>query len=142
MVRPINTGSRKNYPYRYDKGSGDPIAGLAFQTLRPFSAIDHYGRRDHRADRHNPQWHQDKVIEITKDRDEIRNEVNWAKGICDHYSSQGLGIPRHPRITTSKIEGIGFPLQSPNALFPDFDLLHWETLAISSSIHSKLIRVA
>jgi len=49
-----------------------------------------------------PGRNDNQVIEISQDRDEIRDKVDWTEQVCEYRCGQDLSVPRYSRVFGSK----------------------------------------
>ena len=65
-------------------------------------------------DRGDSKWHDDQVIQVADNQDEVGDQINWAQGIRDDGGGHQLGVPGSARVAGSQIqrERVAFQGQS------------------------------
>ena len=53
---------------------------------------------------HEPQGNNDEVIEVAQDRNEVRDEIDGAKGISSNEQREQTDEPRSTRVTCRKVD--------------------------------------
>ena len=98
VKKPNDTGHRpaqQNKPDGNDDTGGykafRPIRVESFLGLRP--VFGQYCRRNHLQRQADAERQQDEIIQISQHRNEIRDQIYRAQGICDDTSSKRFGIP-------------------------------------------------
>src|SRR5450759_389300 len=87
---------------------------------------DLFGNQPH----HKPdaEGHDDQIVEIADDWNEVRNEVDRRKRISGNGDGKKFGIPRHTRIARSEIDRVTVPVEParPSSYAREHDvLLKW-----------------
>src|SRR5216683_2982742 len=99
--------AQRQRPKNPERNDGDH-SGSADRTLPGLvchgAILNHdlFGNQPH----HKPdaEGHDDQIVEITDDRNEVRNEVDRRERISGSGNSEKFGIPRHTRIARSEID--------------------------------------
>ena len=76
------------------------------RRCRSCAVIGHDLRWDQPNDDKNAEWDDDEVVEITQNRDEIRNEVDRGQRIARDRHGQKLGVPRNTGIVAREVERV------------------------------------
>src|SRR5450631_4444242 len=84
---------------------------------------DLFGNQPHH--KPDPQGHDDQIVEIADDRNEVRNEVDRRKRISGNGNSEKFGIPWHTRIARSEIDRVTVAVEPAR---PSFDTREHEVL--------------
>ena len=84
-----------------------PIALRAFSRQSAITCLRHHPDGQGRAQRHD-----DKVIQETEDRYEVRNQVDRADGVDHHSGGQQLRAPGCPGVPAGQVQGIGVCLEA------------------------------
>ena len=92
--------------------------------LCPCSALSQNGIGDQLDSQGDTHWYQDKIIQIAKNRNKVRDQINGAEGISDDASHDELCIPRRSGITRSKVKGKGLCLEMTRTLFQFCEQCH------------------
>ncbi len=93
-------------PNANDRDGGRAVRGLIQRGRRRGAMLGHEIGRDQADRHHDPDRHEDQVVEIACDRDEVGNEVEGRKRIRGDRGGQGLRVPRHAWITARQIKGV------------------------------------
>ena len=72
---------------------------------RCISKFSHQIGRDQPHVEHDAERNNDQIVEVAKDRNKVRNEVNRADRICDDRECDGFGMPRRSRVAPGDVKG-------------------------------------
>src|SRR6478672_5819011 len=76
----------------------------------------------------NAQGYQDQIIQVSQDRNEIGNEINWRKRITSNQETHCLGVPRHARVSACEIKRMHILLDAARPILQPFN--HCSTIMI------------
>ncbi len=113
----VETNRREGEPDGDDRPGRNPARGFPLfrERLRANSALREQGWRDQSAHGKNAQRHDDEVVQVSEDGDEIGNEIDRTEGVGDDAAGEQLGVPRRAGIFAGQVEGERF---SPDLLRP------------------------
>lgn len=83
--------------------------------------LGHQLGRDEASDQKDAERHDDKIVEIAKDRDEVRNQVDGRDGVGGNRQREYLGEPRRAGVAGSKLYRVHVALYGAYPLFGGVD---------------------
>jgi hypothetical protein len=96
------------------------------------------GRRNQPDSQPNTEWHDDHVIQVAENGNNIGNQIDRTEGIDGHASGHGFGVPGDTRVTGRQIEGQHIPSEGMSPLAHALEYRH-RPPSTSGTLHPRAI---
>jgi hypothetical protein len=108
---PVNNPSDPDgtaYPDRYEQRAGYPVLRLALLAylFRPAAVLLKQVRRNHFQSEKNAKGHDNEVVQVAKNRDEVGNKVHRTESIRYYTDRKYFYIPWDSGIPAGKVKHI------------------------------------
>ncbi|WP_237060049.1 hypothetical protein [Loktanella sp. M215] len=123
-----------------DDDRGEDASRPFRHNVGAFPKLDHQRIWDKSHGEHKTKWHDQQVIQISKDGNEIRYQVDRANGISRNDPTHHLGSDRGSGVTRSDPDREDFAFQLSRPSFDAINPTHHIHLSLKSSI-KKLWRL-